>query len=72
MRPISPTMVLIARGESRPPGRGADRAGGQEQGFGAVVRIAGSFSFEVVSDGVACVAAEEDCAAGTAFAPDIV
>ena len=51
---------------------GADRAGGQEQGVAVVVGIAGSFRFEVVSDGVACVAAEEDCAAGAALAPDIV
>ena len=47
---------------------GADRAGGQEQGVAVVVGIAGSFRFEVVSDGVACVAAEEDCAAGAALA----
>jgi hypothetical protein len=58
-------MMLIDRGESRPPGRRAPMGGcSQEQGLALLIGVAGPFGVEVVGEGVAGVAAEEDRSAG--------
>src|SRR5208282_3301516 len=48
-----------ARGKPAARAAGSDRDGGQEQGLAVVVGVAGSLGFDVVSYGLARVAAEE-------------